>query len=195
MLLCYNFNIIVNNLNIFKIYEKLKFQERNNLNYLYASNRSSYFKNGSLKKEDAMECPFCQKMFADKHKDRDNLILKRGKNTVIMLNLYPYNAGHLLILPYDHTSELSYLTYETRIEIMEEINNTIKILEDFFKCSGINVGINKGKVSGGSVASHLHIHVIPRYENDTNFLMTCDQTKVISISPFDIYDSLKQVLT
>lgn len=160
------------------------------MNFIYAPGRSSYFKDGSLKTKKRESCLFCEKIAQEN--DRENLILKRTKNSVIMLNLYPYNAGHILVLPYMHTAELSILSQEDRSQLMDDINHSVLKLEAVLSCEGINIGINKGKVSGGSVADHLHVHVVPRYSNDTNFMMVCDATKVVGMSPLHMYDILKK---
>jgi ATP adenylyltransferase len=107
-----------------------------------------------------------------------------------MLNQYPYNAGHLLILPYKHVQDISLLTKHERSELMEATNASMITLNNLFCCDGINVGINKGKASGGSVQEHVHIHVLPRSIGDTNFLAALADTKPISFDIQDIYTKM-----
>ena len=109
-----------------------------------------------------------------------------------MLNLYPYNAGHLLILPFEHTATLEALPKATRTEIMELTSLCTKILESELKCDGINVGINLGRAAGAGIPSHLHLHVLPRWNGDTNFLPTLADTKQVSFDLKKIYTLLKK---
>lgn len=135
-------------------------------------------------------CVFCSQ-FSDPN-DRKNLILKRFKNVAIVMNKYPYNAGHLLVLPFEHKSRPSDLLKEIRFDLMEAVNLSIQALEKSLKKpDGFNIGINLGKSAGAGIPAHLHIHVLPRWQGDTNFLpMLCD-TKQISFDLFKMYDDLK----
>lgn len=158
------------------------------MNIIYAPWRSSY---KPVKSDKEQSCPFCTK-FIEQH-DTDNLIVKRLKTCVIMLNLYPYAEGHILIMPYKHTPHLHDLEPQERSELMETVSYTVQLLEEFLGCDGINVGINKGKAAGGSVQSHLHIHILPRFVGDTNFLIT-DNTKVITRDVKKFYSDFKEYM-
>ena len=160
---------------------------------IYAPWRSSYISDTArAKQEEATqhECLFC-KQFKQK-KDDQNFILKRFKHTIILLNRFPYNAGHLLIMPIKHTSDLSSLSKEARAELMELITQSATIVERELKADGINIGLNLGKASGAGIPSHLHFHVLPRWSGDTNFLPTLAHTKQISFDLSEMYKQLKK---
>lgn len=158
------------------------------MDQLYAPWRDGHQKN----KDDAkvsLECPFCPRF--KESDDQKNLIVKRYKTCAVMLSIKPYTLGHVMIIPYKHMKSLTGLTIEERQDLMEAITESMVILEDHLKCDGINMGFNKGKVSGGSVEDHLHIHLVPRFIGDSGFLVTCGNTRILS---FDI-DSVCQRLT
>lgn len=160
---------------------------------LYAPWRQKYVTTmtgkGGNKKLPKSNCVFCQQ-FAT-HDDDQSLIIKRFKHCVIMMNRYPYNAGHLLILPLTHHAELDELTPATRAEMMEVLTASIPILGKVLGAEGFNVGINLGIAGGGGIPSHLHIHLLPRWRGDTNFLETLGQTKVISSDILEVFNDLK----
>jgi len=162
---------------------------------IYAPWRNNFVKD-AIKNHDQKkmenECIFCHQFEQDD--DEKHLILKRYKNCAVMLNHYPYNSGHLLILPLEHKSELEELNLETRAEIMEAINSAIKALKKVLKPLGFNAGLNLGSAGGGGIPSHLHFHILPRWSGDTNFLVTLGQTKVVCSDFHKIYDSLKREL-
>lgn len=135
------------------------------------------------------ECIFCEQF--GQNKDETYLILKRLKNTIIMLNKYPYNPGHILILPINHVARLDELSQESRAELMEQITICCSLVTTVLKAHGINVGLNLGKAAGAGLPSHLHMHVLPRYNGDTNFLPTLGDTKQISIDLQVIFKQLK----
>jgi ATP adenylyltransferase len=111
--------------------------------------------------------------------DRDSLILHRGPRTYVVMNRYPYNNGHLMIVPYRHCGDLGQLSPEDSLELMHETQRTTRILHRLFGAEGFNVGINLGKVAGAGVAEHVHIHVVPRWVGDTNFMPVLADTKVM----------------
>ncbi|MBD3273412.1 HIT domain-containing protein [Candidatus Dependentiae bacterium] len=160
---------------------------------LYAPWRHDYVTGTARKKDKPKlknDCIFCQQFEEDD--DKKNLIIKRYKHCTIMLNRYPYNAGHLLILPLEHKGELEDLSKDVREELMELINNSIEILKKVLKPQGFNVGLNIGSAGGGGIPSHLHFHVLPRWNGDTNYLTTIGEVKVISSDFYKIYDDLKK---
>ena len=160
---------------------------------LYAQWRQKYVTTmtgkGGNKKLAKNNCVFCQQC-AD-HDDDQSLIIKRFKHCAIMMNRYPYNAGHLLILPLTHHAELDELTPATRTEMMEALTAAVPILGKVLGAEGFNVGINLGIAGGGGIPSHLHIHLLPRWRGDTNFLETLGQTKVISSDILKVFNDLK----
>lgn len=159
------------------------------MNVLYAPWRSS-FAQGNSKNQNTTDnsCTFCEKLASSN--DTQHFILKRMKHCFIILNRYPYNAGHLLILPLTHASTLDKVTLETRTQMMEAINHCSLIVSSVLQAQGVNVGINTGQASGGSLPEHLHIHVLPRWTGDTNFLPLLANTKVVSFDLEEIYQRL-----
>jgi ATP adenylyltransferase len=158
---------------------------------LYAPWRSPYSTSLSGSKKEKVqtsECVFCIPEFteADKH----NFILKRYKYCYVILNKYPYNAGHLMVIPFSHVKDLQSIKPAARHEIIDTSNSCITILEKELNCQGINVGLNLGRASGAGIPSHIHMHILPRWEGDTNFLPTLANTKVISFDLKEIYAKL-----
>jgi ATP adenylyltransferase len=122
-------------------------------------------------------CIFCAAL-AQQH-DRETLILHRGQHSFVMLNKYPYNNGHLMVVPYEHTADLSALSAETQGELMALSAQSIQWLKAASRPEGFNVGLNLGKAGGAGVIEHLHFHVVPRWTGDTNFMTITSDTRVI----------------
>ena len=138
------------------------------------------------------DCVFCQQL-----KDNDDeqyLILKRFKHCFIIMNYYPYNSGHLMVLPNEHKAELFELESDVRAQMMEAVNLSIEALKKTLKPHGFNVGINLGIAGGGGLPSHLHIHVLPRWNGDTNFLATAGNVKIVCSDFKKVYEDLKREL-
>jgi len=155
---------------------------------LYAPWRSGYV--GSADDKGGKDaCIFCS-MFAQS-KDEEHFILRRFTHTIIMLNKYPYNSGHLMILPKEHLADLEQLAPPVLHELIELTASANAILKKATTCHALNVGLNLGKAAGGSQASHLHMHVLPRWTGDTNFLATLADTKTISLDLPKMYRELK----
>ncbi len=133
-------------------------------------------------------CVFCPRF--SQTNDEENFILARYQYTCIMLNRYPYNSGHLLILPFEHNGALEDLSIETQKELIQLISHSTVILKKELKAQGINVGINLGKAAGAGIPSHLHVHVLPRWFGDTNFLPTLSETKQVSSDLGKLYKDL-----
>ncbi|MGE4168474.1 MAG: HIT domain-containing protein [Candidatus Babeliales bacterium] len=162
------------------------------MKHLYAPWRKKYVEDivhGKKEKTEEGECPFCLKILS--HEDEKNFILARFKYFTIMLNLYPYNAGHILIVSNDHKNCLKNISAQARHELMELTNESINILTDVLKAEGINVGLNIGKASGAGIPAHLHQHVLPRWVGDTNFLPLLAHTKQISVDLEELFLKLK----
>jgi ATP adenylyltransferase len=137
-------------------------------------------------------CIFCNRLKL--RDDRQNLILYRGKKAFIILNRFPYNGGHLMVAPKAHKAEIATLTKAEQAELFELVILSRKILGKAMPIEGLNVGINIGEVAGSSVKDHLHIHVVPRFLGDTNFMPVVGQTKVQSFSLPDTFEMLKKAL-
>jgi len=111
--------------------------------------------------------------------DEDGLVIARGELVYAVLNLYPYNPGHLMVVPYRRVSELEDLTDAETAELMAFVQKAIRAMKAISRPDGFNVGLNLGKSAGGSLAEHLHMHVVPRWSGDANFITVVGETKVI----------------
>lgn len=139
-------------------------------------------------------CIFCDKVRADPSKDRENLLLLRGKRAFVVLNLYPYANGHMMVAPYDHCGELEALDGETLQELMQLVGKGIRALRLAMSPQGFNVGANLGRVAGAGVEDHIHFHIVPRWNGDTNFMPVLADTRMIPELLPDTYDSLHKAL-
>lgn len=111
--------------------------------------------------------------------DEDGLVVARGELVYVVLNLYPYNPGHLMVVPYRRVSELEDLTVDESAELMALTQKAIRVIKAVSRPDAFNVGLNLGKSAGGSLADHLHMHVVPRWSGDANFITVVGQTKMI----------------
>ncbi|MEE8228951.1 MAG: HIT domain-containing protein [candidate division NC10 bacterium] len=122
-------------------------------------------------------CILCEKAKGDE--DTKNLILARGPLTYVLMNIYPYNSGHLMIAPYRHLKSLEKLSSDETAEMIAWASKSERILREAFHAEGFNIGVNVGKVAGAGIDDHLHMHVVPRWNGDTNFMPVLGETKVI----------------
>jgi ATP adenylyltransferase len=134
-------------------------------------------------------CIFCDK--PKNNNNREMLILYRGENVFVMMNLYPYNNGHILIAPYVHVNNSSKLSVEIRSETMELANESMEIMKKMMNAEGFNFGANIGKSGGAGIEEHIHYHVVPRWHGDTNFMPIVGHTKVQVEGLQETYDNLK----
>jgi ATP adenylyltransferase len=134
------------------------------------------------------DCFICAGLAANA--DRDNLIAVRTPQTVAMLNRFPYNNGHLLVAPRAHKGGLDELDSGELLEVMETLRRTVSILQELMKPDGFNVGLNLGRAAGAGLPGHLHWHIVPRWNGDTNFMPVCAETKVISQSLDSLWEML-----
>jgi len=135
-------------------------------------------------------CIFCQKI-AEKN-DEENLILYRGKSSFLILNTFPYNCGHLMIVPYRHIGDLEKLSDLESSELVRLTQLSVQTLKAILKPEGFNIGMNLGRVSGAGVKDHLHMHIVPRWNGDTNFMPLLANTKILSESLKETYKKLVQ---
>jgi len=135
-------------------------------------------------------CIFCDK--PKQKKDRENLILFRGEKNFVIMNYYPYNNGHLMIVPYRHISDLSDLTEQEQHEMMALVIKADSILRKALKAQGSNIGMNLGSVAGAGIDDHLHFHIVPRWNGDTNYMPVIGHTKVLSQGLYETWDTLKK---
>ena len=156
---------------------------------LYAPWRGKYVTKADPKStKDEKDCIFCFQL--NQNDDEKYFILKRFEHSFAILNLYPYNGGHLMILPNRHEKDLDKLFPEERTDLMEASNISVKVISKTMAPSGFNLGLNLGESGGGGIPSHLHIHILPRWKSDTNFLATIFDTKIISTDIKQTYEEL-----
>jgi ATP adenylyltransferase len=133
-------------------------------------------------------CFLCEKHLACQ--DAENLVLYRGARCYVILNLFPYNPGHLMVVPYQHLPSVEDLDEATLSEMMLLVSRCVKLLQRTMSPCGFNVGMNIGRVAGAGVAEHVHIHVVPRWEGDSNFMPVLSETKVIPEGLRTTYEKL-----
>ena len=135
-------------------------------------------------------CPFCQKIDLKPEQDREHLVLYRGRSNFILLNLYPYTTGHMLVTPYAHVATLDGVPAETLVEMMELAQRLQTALQEVYNPEGYNLGMNLGKCAGAGVADHIHLHLLPRWGGDTNFMTVVAETRVQPEDLLATYDKL-----
>lgn len=141
-------------------------------------------------KSEGEGCIFCFKPQADK--DRDNLILYRSSRNFVIMNLYPYNNGHMMVVPYQHAPDLNSLPDETLLDFMQTTQKCLTALKETMKPDGFNLGINLGRVAGAGIDDHVHLHIVPRWNGDTNFMPVIGDIKVMPEYINATYDRLLQ---
>lgn len=150
---------------------------RDHLQRLWTPYRMNYLAEGPLKRdEDNPAQPFTD---IPTMSDEDGLVVARGELVYVVLNLYPYNPGHLMVVPYRRVAELEDLTDVESAEVMAFTQKAIRVIKNVSRPHGFNVGINLGTSAGGSLAEHLHVHVVPRWGGDANFITIIGGSKVI----------------
>lgn len=122
-------------------------------------------------------CIFCAKQAPGQ--DEENLILYRGRHNFALLNLYPYTTGHLMVAPYAHIAMLDELPVDAAAELMSLTQTSVRLLREVYRPHGLNVGMNLGECAGAGIAGHLHMHVLPRWPGDANFMTTIGETRVM----------------
>lgn len=157
---------------------------------LWAPWRMKYIESGELEQD---ECIFCSKL-SDNADDKENLILHRGDESIIIMNLYPYSNGHLMIAPKRHIGDINELAQKELTQMMRLTQSSTKALEDVMQPQGFNIGFNLGRVAGAGVVDHLHLHIVPRWNGDTNFMPVISNTKVINEKLEETYTKLMKSL-
>ena len=133
-------------------------------------------------------CIFCE--YPKEEKDLENLLLVRGKTAFVMMNRYPYSSGHLMVIPYRHTNDFVSLTPEESLELIRLAQCATEAMKQALRPDGYNMGINLGKVAGAGIDAHLHLHVVPRWNGDTNFMSVTAETKVLPEALSATYERL-----
>ena len=135
-------------------------------------------------------CIFCE--FPKRDEDEALLILHRGKTCFVIMNAFPYNPGHLMVVPYRHTADLPGLTTSELSEMMSLCQTAHRVITEVMKPHGFNMGMNLGKVAGAGIDQHLHMHVVPRWNGDTNFMPVLGEVRVVSEALNSTWKRLKE---
>lgn len=158
---------------------------QDNYQRLWTPHRLVYLREGQQPPDE--ECPFC----LGPHKsDEDALIVHRGKSCFVLLNLFPYNTGHLLVCPYRHVAMYDDATAEEIAEIGELTQKAMRVLRKQMNAVGFNIGMNQGELAGAGIAGHLHQHIVPRWKHDANFFPIIAQTKALPILLGEVRESV-----
>jgi len=133
-------------------------------------------------------CVFCT--CAQREPDDASGVLARARHNFVILNAFPYNSGHMMVVPYEHQSDFTVLPAETLHEMTALAQVAVAVLQQEFRCEGANLGLNIGKAAGAGIKDHLHLHIVPRWSGDTNFMTTLDDTRVVPQSLADTWARL-----
>jgi len=142
-----------------------------------------------MQHEHTAQCIFCSALNAED--GPENLVIYRGKEAFVILNLYPYTNGHVMVASNVHSASLEDLQQTTRMEIMELLTRTITILRKVYHPEGFNIGVNIGAAAGAGVVGHVHFHIVPRWGGDANFMSTISETRVLPEMPSESYQRIK----
>ena len=139
-------------------------------------------------------CVFCRMVAHPAQRDAETYILHRGRHVFAVLNLYPYNNGHLMVLPYDHVASLEQLSPQTQTDLMHLVCHFVDVIRRAMAPAGFNVGVNLGRAAGAGIDDHVHVHVVPRWLGDTNFMPVIAETRVIPELLDDTYKKLRALI-
>ncbi|PKQ27773.1 MAG: HIT family hydrolase [Candidatus Anoxymicrobium japonicum] len=142
--------------------------------------------------DDRKGCVFCDTAADDS--DRDNLIVYRAEKCFAILNMYPYSTGHLMIVPYEHARTIEDLDVDTLSEMMTVAQKCMKAIRNAFENEGFNIGINITRVAGAGITEHVHMHVVPRWSGDANFMSVTGNTRVLPLSLDEVWKKLAEEL-
>ncbi len=149
--------------------------------------RATYIKGDATEQEPG--CPLCSAHQAGD--DARKLVLYRGRASFVLMNLFPYNPGHLMVVPYEHTADFQGLAAETAAEVMHLAQRCAEVLGEAMRPHGFNLGMNLGRVGGAGIDEHLHLHIVPRWNGDTNFMPLIGGVKLVPEAIDDTYAALK----
>jgi len=156
------------------------------MDHIYSPWRKEYFD----RDKNSPACVFCE---AIKQLDSpENLIIFRGKLAFVILNRYPYTSGHLMVVPFQHSNALSELTDDTMLEMMQLTQKAVSVLGQEYQPQGFNIGMNLGAVAGAGITEHLHMHVVPRWQGDANFVSVIGQTRVLPETLEETYYRMRE---
>ncbi|MGB9674442.1 MAG: HIT family protein [Anaerolineales bacterium] len=137
------------------------------------------------------DCVFCKAL--EQPDSAENLIVFRGENSFVILNRFPYTSGHLMVVPFQHCASMSELDQATRMELIEMVNRALLVLTKVYCPQGFNVGMNIGEPAGAGIADHIHMHIVPRWSGDTNFMSTVAGVRVLPEDLEQSYQRIKEV--
>ncbi|MDQ3666034.1 MAG: HIT domain-containing protein [Acidobacteriota bacterium] len=157
---------------------------------LWSPWRSEYVAAGSSADSKGDVCVFCE-IQSDPTKDEENLVLHRAEHNFVALNIHPYIPGHLLIVPYQHVSDLDVTPRDTTNEMMDLIKRSQTALREAYQPAGYNIGMNLGAAAGAGIMDHIHVHILPRWIGDSNFISTVGETRVL---PEDLVTTYHKLL-
>ena len=153
------------------------------MNVIWAPWRMEYILSGK-----EQHCIFCE--LPKQERDRDNLILYRSVHSFVIMNRYPYNNGHILVVPYRHVSALEGLDDAVLLDFMKVTRHSVASIRKAFMPDGFNIGINIGRIAGAGMEEHVHLHMVPRWAGDTSFMTVFDEVRVIPEHIMSTYDKL-----
>jgi ATP adenylyltransferase len=159
------------------------------MTHLWTPWRSAYMQ----EKKDRSRCIFCDALVGSS--DEENLVIYRGESIFAMLNRYPYTSGHLMIAPNVHVCRLAQISDRTADEIMDLTRRAEEIIEEVYHPDGLNIGMNLGRAAGAGIEQHIHMHVLPRWNGDANFMTSVSNTRVIPESLCDTYAKLRKAFS
>jgi len=137
-------------------------------------------------------CVFCRKI--ESNEDEAQFVLYRGEHCAIVLNTFPYNSGHVMVVPFEHVAEMASLSAEASAELWELTRLAVHALKEALGWQGVNIGMNLGEAAGAGVKDHMHMHIVPRWHGDTNYMTACAETRVVPQSLEDSYRQLQPVV-
>ena len=158
---------------------------------LWSPWRYEYIASGGTQDSESQGCVFCS-IQADPQHDEANFVLHRASLSFVVLNLYPYISGHLLIVPNEHVGELDGAAKESTDQLMDLAKRSQTVLREVYQPAGFNLGMNLGKPAGAGIVDHIHIHIMPRWTGDTNFMSTIGETRVIPEDLATTYRKLRE---
>ena len=156
------------------------------MKHIWSPWRMTYIENHG--KEDG--CVFCKAVVREDN--ADNLIIKRGDLAFVILNRYPYTSGHVMVVPFKHKPNLEELDAPTRAEMIEWTSRATTVLRNIYNTTAFNIGVNIGEAAGAGVKEHIHLHIVPRWNGDTNFMSTLAETRVLPEALEDTWVRIKK---
>src|SRR5437899_1352722 len=157
---------------------------------LFSPWRSKYIQTFSGPTDDRSGCILCKAH--EDNKDDDHLIVTRGDGCFVIMNLFPYNSGHLMVVPYRHVSNFTDLSDDESLEVMRLLRRMMVALQQVSHPDGFNIGSNIGRTAGAGIDQHVHFHIVPRWNGDTNFMAVIDDVKIVNEALGQTAEKLKQ---